>query len=421
MKRELSLQLLARILPDPPWTEDRLRSTVEQLRVLADHKYNKYEMYQPARLFFENLYLFLNRLTTPADRTVVLEFVRDNLIFVTREEFQQLAHILNHDCIRQRQLDFAADLAGVKRHKIRELTQSAAFKQLQRSSLYVALSDGARVDYFRRQNLDVSNEQVLAAYYVGKDKLDDIRLKLADDLGQKDAKFDCLFLLDDFCGSGRTLLREVVTAPLKGPIAFKIPIELAGLLSYDAKKEQLEWAYRGPIDPDELQRIEAVTNDRSFRVSIEELAGKAASATTQIKGSLVRIANELLLTLVSDRARVYFSPLLATEYALSRLKPLLPRLPVPLNRLELLPAATLPEDVRVRSDSSPIAAVCRAYYTANLGDEHTGNVEFGYDGCGLPLVLHHNTPNNSLYFLWARKWIDPLFIRYERHGREVRS
>ena len=39
---------------------------------------------------------------------------------------------------------------------------------------------------------------------------------------------------------------------------------------------------------------------------------------------------------------------------------------------------------------------------------------------GLPLILHHNTPNNSLYFLWARKWGDPLFVRYERHGREVR-
>jgi hypothetical protein len=93
MKRELTLQLLKQVLPDSPWNEDALRRILDDLRVLAEYKYNKYEMYQPARLFFENLHLFLNRFNE-ADRSTALNFVRNNLIFISREEFQQPAHIL---------------------------------------------------------------------------------------------------------------------------------------------------------------------------------------------------------------------------------------------------------------------------------------------------------------------------------------
>ncbi|KJU86502.1 hypothetical protein MBAV_001303 [Candidatus Magnetobacterium bavaricum] len=57
-----------------------------------------------------------------------------------------------------------------------------------------------------------------------------------------------------------------------------------------------------------------------------------------------------------------------------------------------------------------------------MADKHTGSVKYGYKDCGLPLVLHHNTPNNSIYPLWNRRAMDdtsisftPLFIRYERH------
>jgi hypothetical protein len=39
------------------------------------------------------------------------------------------------------------------------------------------LSDGARIDYFRRQNLEINNEQVLAAYYIGPEKIKDAQAK----------------------------------------------------------------------------------------------------------------------------------------------------------------------------------------------------------------------------------------------------
>lgn len=422
MKRELALQLLKSILPSPPWTEDRLREISDELQTLAEHKYNKYEMYQPARLFFESLYLFLHKFQEE-DRTAALNFVRNNLIYISRDEFQQLAHVLYYDRIRQKQLDFVAESLHIARYRLRALTESPEFAKLQRASLYVGLSDGARIDYFRRQNLDINNEQVLAAYYVGIEKTADIGQKLAEALKIPDAKFDCLFLLDDFCGSGRTLLREVVAAELASPLPdFKVPPEFRGRLNYDKATPSLEWAYAGPMNSHDVAELRKLSVAPLFQGAVDTLEERCAANQTKLKGSLLRIAKQKdLLALLSNRVRVYLSPLLATEYALSRMQPLLSRLPEPLNGLKLLPAAVISDAVRINKDTEPIAHLCEAYYSGEiLEDEHTSNVKYGYDGCGLPLVLHHNTPNNSLYFLWHRKWEDPLFVRYERHGREVR-
>jgi hypothetical protein len=421
MNRDLHLTLLRAVLPEDIWTEDRFAEVMRELRVLADHKYNKYEMYQPGRLFFENLYLFLSRLDS-ADRTVALEFVRRSLIFISRDEFQQLAHILHYDYIRQRHLDVTSVISGIPRHRLARLRSSSVLGQTQRASLYVALSDGARIDYFRRHNLDINNEQVLASYDPGSMKLEDLSAKLIEANGDPQAKFDCLFLLDDFCGSGRTLIREIVATKVPESLgAFSIPAPFRGQLSYDGVSGMLTWQYRGVITTEERSALEALSSAPAYRNAIAEISQKAASRETDIKGALAKISKTDLMKLVSDRARLFFTPLLATEYALNRMTPLVARLPSPLNRLEIMPAATLPDSARIRNDEGALAALCRRYYGAGLGDEHTGDVTFGYDACGLPLVLHHNTPNNSVYWLWSRKWEDPLFVRYERHGREAAS
>lgn len=420
MNRDLHLTLLRAVLPEDIWTEDRFAEVMRELRVLADHKYNKYEMYQPGRLFFESLYLFLARLDA-ADRTTALTFVRQSLIFVSRDEFQQLAHILHYDNIRQRHLDVTSAITAISRHQLARLKASPVLGRIQRSSLYVALSDGARIDYFRRHNLDINNEQVLASYDPGSMKLEDLSAKLVEAIGDPQAKFDCLFLLDDFCGSGRTLIREVVSTKVAASLGVSIPPQFGGQLAYDSVSGALTWQYRGAITPEERAALDAISSVSAYRNAIAEISEKATARSTDIKGALAKISKTDLMKLVSDRARLFFTPLLATEYALNRMIPLVKRLPSPLDRLEILPAATLPDSARIRDDGGPLADLCRRYYGAGLGDEHTGDVTFGYDACGLPLVLHHNTPNNSVYWLWSRKWDDPLFVRYERHGREAAS
>lgn len=60
-------------------------------------------------------------------------------------------------------------------------------------------------------------------------------------------------------------------------------------------------------------------------------------------------------------------------------------------------------------------------------DDSKGEAPIGYHDCALPLVLCHNTPNNSVCLLWmdtreiegSRK-LRALFPRYERHHPERR-
>lgn len=97
---------------------------------------------------------------------------------------------------------------------------------------------------------------------------------------------------------------------------------------------------------------------------------------------------------------------------------------------------TLPEDLpidKLPGRHSDFVALTQKYYDPVLRTSHTdvGGVEhlgLGYGGCALPLVLDHNTPNNSVALLWAETEggardggvqapaMRPLFRRRQRHA-----
>lgn len=73
-------------------------------------------------------------------------------------------------------------------------------------------------------------------------------------------------------------------------------------------------------------------------------------------------------------------------------------------------------------------AFLEKYYSKALEDRESyrvgaAGIRYGYGRCGLPLVIHHNTPNNSLFVLWKsgneKHAFTPLFPRFERHRRLV--
>lgn len=357
MKRELALRLLQSTIPDIT-NEEKMVTLFRELQFLADYKYNKYEMYHPGRLFLENLYLWLQQFEE-SERNEALRFVMEDLIFISRQEFQQLAGVLYHERIRKRQLKLAGRIAGTPTYKTRLIRDSDIFKTISRSSLYVGMSDGARIDYIRRQNLEISNEQVLPYYAISGDKINELLVDLRKSLSDQNALFQCLFLIDDFCGSGKTFLREDML-----------------------------------VDDDATKRV-------------------------VLKGSFKKAWNTLK-PLLSPQVEVFYCPLLTTRHALDRLQPLLAKYEGQLHKIEILPGAIIENEVKINSAEMPIGVLCDKYYSDELGDLHTGNVKFGLEGCGLPLILHHNTPNNSIYLLWARKkeGFSPLFVRFERHGRE---
>ncbi len=418
MKRELALRLLQTSLPG--LDDGTAAALFRELEFLADYKYNKYEMYHPGRLFLENLYLWFQQFEEN-ERTAALNFVRKELIFISRQEFQQLAGVLYHNAIKRRQLEVAAKIGGRLRHKIRAISESPEFKDVTRASLYVGMSDGARIDYIRRHNLDISNEQVLPYYETSEEKAQDLLRELRAAIPNNSAKFRFLFLIDDFCGSGRTLLREVVTSKLdSGTEPPAIPTPWRSRLGFNQNTHELELLYTGELSVADQETIRRMGTGEAYASAVDTLLEKSRTHTTILKGALQRVATRNLVEVIDPNANIYFCPLLVSQHALTRLEPLLGRLPGPFSRIQILPGVVIDSGVAIRSDATPIGELCEKYYTDDLGDEHTGDVKFGFDGCGLPLVLHHNTPNNSIYLLWARrsKKLSPLFVRYERHGRE---
>lgn len=419
MKRELALQLLQTIIPGLA-DEANAARLFRDLQLLADYKYNKYEMYHPGRLFLENLYLWLQQFAE-CERADALAFIQTQLIFISREEFQQLAQVLYNDRIRRRQFEIAASSASLPRHHVRAIRESTEFARTARASLYVGMSDGARLDFIRRHNLQLNNEQVLPYYAVNTEKVDECLEALRAEVGDPGALFRCLFLVDDFAGSGNTLLREVATAEL--PHAWKppaVPARWQARLKFKSQPPTMELLYRGEIGQAELDDLRGLDGNDAYRAAVEAIAEKCRTRDTALKGSLQKVANGAIGPVLEPDAAVFFCPLLTTEHALGRLKSLLPRLPRPFSRTQIMAGAVIDSRVQVTDATSTIGALCERYYDEALGDEHTGNIKFGYDRCGLPLVLHHNTPNNSLYLLWARRSekVLPLFVRYERHGRE---
>jgi hypothetical protein len=419
MKRDLALQLLQVVLPDLT-DEGAAANLFRELQFLADYKYNKYEMYYPGRLFLENLYLWLQQFEE-SERSTAIEFVRKELIFISRQEFQQLAGVLYHDGIRRRQLETAAKMGGYPPHKVRAIRESLEFKRIGRASLYVGLSDGARIDYIRRHNLEISNEQVLPYYETSPDKGMNLLRDLRSELADPQAAFHCLFLLDDFCGSGRTLLREVVVSELgtgcEPPV---VPPLWSSKFRLNRETTELELLYEGELSTLDQEALLQMGSGDKYVSAVGALIAKSNAHDTVLKGALCKVAVGNLVDILDPNATIFLCPLLATEHALSRLQPLISRLPGPFAQSRIIAGAVMDSRVAITSAVTPMGALCEKYYSDTFGDHHTGSVKFGFDNCGLPVVLHHNTPNNSIYLLWNRRKEDfsPLFIRYERHGRE---
>jgi hypothetical protein len=204
--------------------------------------------------------------------------------------------------------------------------------------------------------------------------------KLQEDCGEN-IKFRLVFLIDDFCASGTTLIR------------------------YNEKDDKLSG-------------------------TLKQLEKKTYPVKSVDQGVTIWSEPTLLDMLLEEGCSVYLCPLLATKKSKNHIEKYLPRLESLLKNLIVKPAAILNENLQFNDTTSDIGKLCEKYYQDRMEDKHTKNVMFGYSGCGLPVVLHHNTPNNSLYILWNRRAaepsgnapaFEPLFKRIERHKSTTES
>jgi hypothetical protein len=367
MKDDLAELLLAKVMD---WTPENVASERPVVQAMAAYKYDEYGQFSPGMRFVESLALWLNQFSKE-ERQVAYEFVKKRLIFCSVAEIDHLVSLAYPDVIRAIILNRAANLRDdISKLKVSKLATSNEFKILRRQSLFLGLSDGAHTDIFRRSNPELSHEQIWQGYEISSDKAKDMLKDLSKDLEQvlkrqateDECRFQMVFLLDDFSGSGRSYLRKNPEDEFKGKIA----------KFYNQTKSG----------------IQELFNQNNLYICI-----------------VLYMATEQACFWLENLAQEFFSQKSVT-WDIKVIQKLSERVPL-----------QEPED-------STILSLIEQdyYYDPNVEDEHTkvggGNLKLGFANCGLPLVLSHNTPNNSVFLLWA----DPelykirgLFPRVSRH------
>ncbi len=362
MRDALAERLLARVMD---WTPEDVARERPVLQALASLKYDEYQQFSPGMRFVESLAIWLEQFVALAERKAAYDFVQSRLVFFSHAEMAHFAAIAYPDVIRPIFIAQAAKDARLPPFRISQVLNSANFKLLQGSSLFFGLSDGARIDLFRRSNIELSHEQIFTGYELSDEKVGEIRKWLIEKRGHTEVA-PALVLLDDFSASGKSCLTAEETTP-KGKVAKFI----------ERIKSSNAWREVASFPQTRLIIVIYVATDKALE-------------NINLGVAALKTAYNIDTTVLAVQS-------------ISR-------------NLSLGP-----------SDSDPMIAVIKneKYYDASVEDEHTkkGNsgLKFGFADGGLPLVLHHNTPNNSIFLLWVEgsAKVRPLFPRVSRHRREA--
>lgn len=383
MNDNLALDTISRLLEWDSTGSDREEFAL--LKLMSQFKYDNYEGYEPGCRFYTNLIGWLKQFDSLSDRKTAYNFLKNHLIFFSRHDIIHLVHRLK-PAIQRTIVHSVAKEKGIANWEVLS-KEKVAFNVQLRQSLFVGLSDGAKIDIFRRDNEGmISNEQTLLAYDVSIDKWKDLLKELKKDFTIKGWSekpvFKHIFLIDDFTASGTTLInQDDKTKEWKG----KVKKFLSALLT--ARSEILK--YNEEI-------LETVCN-----IHIHHYVGTAFSETEVIKRVT---AYETYLTKIlsqEDPTNLKF------EFKVSF-------------------GIVLDKSIKITPESQPdFYSLITKHYDKSVETDTTKCVKYGYKQCSLSLVFEHNTPNNSVGIIWAETSeanasktntpMTPLFRRRTRH------
>lgn len=359
MKSDLAERLLKALMD---WDISRFGNEVARLQMLASHKYDEYGGYRAGVKFAENLARWLEQFED-SERDLAFDFVMHRLVFISEGEMAHLIEIAYPDVLEPRLLHRAALRLEVPNYRVHAIATSPEFLALRRRTLFLGLSDGARLDRLRRAS-GLSHEQFVQDYLIDEGQAHGAQEELAKALDTQDLPGDPTFrqvvLVDDFSGSGRTLIR---------------------------------------LDDD----------------------------SPSPKGKLVKFADRLALLdnwgILAADTQVSLLLYVATTQSVAHV--LATKADFGLGDWVIDVVQELGPDLRVDRTDPAMTQLCFEYYDPDTADKHKADTPIGYDDCALPVVLGHNTPNNSICLLWAETDGDgeapgrkALFPRYERHHRD---
>ncbi|MBB1094230.1 hypothetical protein HUU61_23460 [Rhodopseudomonas palustris] len=379
MNQDLGLKILGQIMD---WPDERAREEFHWLRLMARLKYDGYRDFQAGMRFIESLATWLQQFT-PAERETAYAFVRCTLVYIGPGEMHRLVEQFYPRTVRDRIIRTVAAERGIPTYRVlADADARAAAERLRRQTLFMGLSDGARIDTVRHANVGlITNEQLVLATQVDRDKWADLLENLRADLSDHETRFRLVYLIDDFTGTGTTFLR------------------------YDQEKQK----WKGKLI--------------KFRESIE-------SAVSALGGDRV-LAPDWELCI-----HHYVASAGAAQAIIQRQQEALPALNSDgwAKQVHASFGTILPQDLPINADSRHAAFIklTQTYYDPRIQTKHTEvggapHLGLGYGGCALPLVLEHNTPNNSVALLWAETdgsvqenavapAMRPLFRRRQRHA-----
>ena len=378
MNQEIGLRVLAQIMN---WTDDHARQEYAWLKLMARLKYDGYRDFQAGMRFIESLATWLQQFQE-RERPTAYAFIRKTLVYIGPGEMQHLVEQFYPRTVRDRLVQMVAAEQGVPTYCVLiDSSFRTAVQRLRRQTLFLGLSDGARIDTIRRANAGLlSNEQFVQGTQIDTEKWQDLLKNLRRDLSDDDARFRLAYLVDDFVGTGTSFLRR--------------------------DKRTGEW--KGKL----LRFKESVRNansdldgDRIFAENWELCVHHYLASAAAVEAIEWRLQNA---TDVFGEAG--------------------PR------AIDPSFGALLPQNLPIDAETSrhdEFLKLTERYYDPIIRNQHTdvgcvGHLGRGYGGCALPLVLEHNTPNNSVALLWAETdggirdgqpapAMRPLFRRRERH------
>jgi hypothetical protein len=371
MKSEIAQALLNKILSIPDTDTERMTKIGRYFQNMARYKFDDYHQYYPGMRFLEKLALWLNQFEE-ADRDTALEFIEEKLVFISHAEMNLLVSSVFPDKIKNILIGKIADKKSIPYWKIDGITSTQEYKALKRKCLFCGLSDGARTEVFRRSNPGViSHEQVYLTYELSVDRAMEMSKKLKEDLkdiygaepSEQDSKFQMLFLLDDFSASGTSYLK--------------------------------------------------------YKDEGKKFKGKIA----QLYDNLYKNKEQFESVFDLDNLEVHIVIYMCTKQAIDQISKTISNADWPYKNLHIEPIYIIDDSIKLNPGSDDkYIALCNnvKYYDKDgIEDEHTGtNIQMGYGKCSLPIVLGHNTPNNSVPLLWSYDSclkFKGLFPRIPRH------
>lgn len=386
MINNLALNLIANVMG---WGNERATKEYAWLRLMSSMKYDGYSDFRAGVRFLESLVSWLRHFD-PADREVAYAMVRQRLVYISTAEMQRVIETFMPEVVTPYVRKAVAGAMGIKPYEVWATKEGAkAFSERLRRCLLVGLSDGSRIDILRRANSGrLSQEQVIPMMNVDNEKWKGLGKDLKDDLQADGARFEDVYLIDDFTASGTTFIRFPDGGAAKGKLAkFERIVQDA--------REQLKDDF--PLSDGYTLHIHHYISTAQAREALEGRISEAEERLTNRSHGKAFITEGLLL---------------------------------PSNlRIGSIDAATGAMIAQVQSDTSYLR-LCETYYDHELFErleKHCreagqSDMKYGYANCALPLVLEHNTPNNAIPILWAETAgssgcpMRPLFLRRDRHG-----